>query len=104
MAAGSTPSTIGVPKHAHLEGLFRHACGGFFCSERHAAARVALSRQGASMVFAVVVLLYYWSTGGEIWYSASIGRRELGLRAGTTGEARCALTAHQRSQPPTLLG
>ena len=56
------------------------------------------------MVFAVVVLLYYWSTGGEIWYSASIGRRELGLRAGTTGEARCALTAHQRHQPPTLWG
>ena len=71
---------------------------------RTPAARAALSQQGASMVFAVVVLLYYWSTGGEIWYSASIGRRELGLRAGTTGEARCALTAHQRSQPPTLLG
>ena len=32
MAASSTPSTIGVPKHAHLEGLVRHACGGFFCS------------------------------------------------------------------------
>ena len=32
MAAGSTPSTKGVPEHAHLEGLVRHACGGFFCS------------------------------------------------------------------------
>jgi hypothetical protein len=44
------------------------------------------------MVFAVVVLLYYWLTGGEIWHSAFIGRRELGLRAGATEGARCALT------------
>ena len=56
------------------------------------------------MVFAVVVLLYYWSTGGEIWYSASIGRRELGLRAGTTGEARCALTTRQRPPASHPLG
>jgi hypothetical protein len=56
MAAGGTPSTIGVPKRAHLEGLVRHACGGFFCSSNAS----SLSRQGASMVFAVVVLLYYW--------------------------------------------
>ena len=65
---------------------------------------LALSRQGASMVFAVVVLLYYWLTGGEIWHSAFIGRRELGLRAGATEGARCALTARQRPQPPTLWG
>jgi len=57
MAAGSTPSTIGVPKHAHLEGLVRHACGGFFCNSIARRSRVL---QGASMVFAVVVLLYYW--------------------------------------------
>ena len=50
------------------------------------------------MVFAVVVLLYYWLTGGEIWYSPSVGRLELGLRARATEGARCALTAHQR--PP----
>ena len=56
------------------------------------------------MVFAVVVLLYYWWTGGEIWYSASIGRRKLGLRAGATEGARCALRARQRLQPPTLVG
>ena len=57
MAAGSTPSTKGVPEHAHLEGLVRHACGGFFCSS---IASIAPVLQGASMVFAMVVLLYYW--------------------------------------------
>ena len=56
------------------------------------------------MVFAVVVLLYYWLTGGEIWYSPSVGRRELGLRARATEGARCALTARQRPPASHPLG
>ena len=54
------------------------------------------------MVFTVVVLLYYWFTGDEIWYGASIGWHEPGLRARAIEGARCALTARQRPQPPTV--
>ena len=53
------------------------------------------------MVFAVVVLLYYWFTGDEIWYGASIGCHEPGLRARAIEGARGALTARSApSRPP----
>ena len=101
MAAGSTPSTKGVPEHAHLEGLVRHACGGFFCSS---IASIAPVLQGASMVFAMVVLLYYWWTGGEIWYSPSVDCFELG-RAPELQKERAALSRPASAhQPPTLWG
>ena len=56
------------------------------------------------MVFAVALLLYYWFTGDEIWYGASIGCHKPDMRAGAIERARCALTARQRPQPPTLWG